>query len=378
MLSLAKPPPAGADLPQTLEQTRHRQTTICQRSQKDMSRSRHCQVSTQAQTARIHPHLIRSSSHYWGLPSHSGEDLTNYRVQSRKVWRLVKSIVGPSCAVEKLGMDELFVDVTSLIARHLLDTSRREASSSTSNHTVLFTCDNGSSFSYRPGAVVGHTAPSTSEHVQHWHAVATHLAAHIREAIHRDLGLTVSGGVAHNKLLSKLLAAVHKPAKQTCLAQASADDLQRFLDPLPVQKLPGFGYRTRLTIAEHLPLSSEAAEVQKNEVEDDAPVEERYKVADLRRRATEQKLCTWLDPKIGPRLWALLHGQDEAAVVMTPDYPAQITVEDSFGGLNDFADVMRNTEALTLHLIERLEVDTLLKRTVFSCSHADPICCGTS
>lgn len=41
---------------------------------------------------------------------------------------------------------------------------------------------------------------------------------------------------------------------------------------------------------------------------------------------------------------------------MTPDFPAQISVEDSFGGLKNLDEVVQKARALTLHLIERIEV----------------------
>lgn len=165
---------------------------------------------------------------YGGDMHFSGEDLTHYRIQSRKVWQLVKNIIGPLCAVEKLGMDELFVDVTSLVHDHIQQLDPAATSAYFKTHQ--------GGFHYRTGSLVGHTSPSISDCVRKEHAIATHLAAHIREAISRELGLTVSGGVADNKLLAKLLASVNKPAKQTCLASASVNDLQSFLDNLPLQK----------------------------------------------------------------------------------------------------------------------------------------------
>lgn len=161
----------------------------------------------------------------------SGEDLTKYRVQSRKVWRLVKRIVGPKCPVEKLGMDELFVDVTALMQAHLQTTP----TPANRPGTVWFACGKDG-FSYSEETSVRYTAPGDKQAVRRPHVIAAYLAAFIREAIHQELGLTVSGGVADTKLMAKLLAAVNKPAKQTCLSLQSDNQLQFFLDPIALQK----------------------------------------------------------------------------------------------------------------------------------------------
>lgn len=154
-----------------------------------------------------------------------------YRVQSRKVWKLVKSVVGPGCAVEKLGMDELFVDTTSLVEQHL-----RCLDDADGTGPIPFQCHGEHHFFYEPASTVGYAAPGEAASITQRHLIATHLAAYIREAIHRELGLTVSGGVADNKLMSKLLAAVNKPAKQTCLALNEPEQLQSFLDGMSLQK----------------------------------------------------------------------------------------------------------------------------------------------
>ncbi len=44
--------------------------------------------------------------------------------------------------------------------------------------------------------------------------VGSDLAAEIRNRIFEKLGLTTSGGISHNKLLSKLAGAIHKPNQQ--------------------------------------------------------------------------------------------------------------------------------------------------------------------
>lgn len=72
-------------------------------------------------------------------------------------------------------------------------------------------------------------------------AVASAIAAEIRTAVRTEVGIRCSAGVAHNKLLSKLAAGLHKPDAQTSLPAAAAE---AFVAPLPVRALRGVGYHT--------------------------------------------------------------------------------------------------------------------------------------
>ncbi len=67
----------------------------------------------------------------------------------------------------------------------------------------------------------------------------------IGRAIKRDIGrvcgLTASVGMAHNKLLAKLASDYDKPDGFTLVR---FEDTRRFLDPLPIRRLPGIGPRS--------------------------------------------------------------------------------------------------------------------------------------
>jgi len=46
----------------------------------------------------------------------NGEDLTNYRKFSAEVFKVLSDFVKPyDCPIERLGMDENFIDVTSIV-----------------------------------------------------------------------------------------------------------------------------------------------------------------------------------------------------------------------------------------------------------------------
>src|SRR6476620_5600005 len=67
---------------------------------------------------------------------------------------------------------------------------------------------------------------------------ATRVAITIREQIRQELNLTASAGVATNKFLAKLASDWRKPDG---LFVIQPDDIDAFLLPLPVGRLPGVG-----------------------------------------------------------------------------------------------------------------------------------------
>jgi DNA polymerase-4 len=67
---------------------------------------------------------------------------------------------------------------------------------------------------------------------------ATHVAVTIRKQIHEELNLTASAGVAQNKFLAKIASDWRKPDG---LFVIRPGDVDTFLPPLPVGRLPGVG-----------------------------------------------------------------------------------------------------------------------------------------
>ncbi|MFT5173636.1 MAG: DNA polymerase-4 [Gammaproteobacteria bacterium] len=72
------------------------------------------------------------------------------------------------------------------------------------------------------------------------------IAARIKQQIRDELNLVASVGVARNKFLAKLAGALEKPDGLTIVPD---DQVQAFLDPLPVAKLWGVGNAARAALA---------------------------------------------------------------------------------------------------------------------------------
>ena len=151
---------------------------------------------------------------------------------------------------------------------------------------------------------------------------ATLVARAIREQIRQELNLTASAGVAPNKFLSKLASDWRKPDG---LFVIKPDDVDAFLLPLPVGRLPGVGEVT-------------GEKLGKLGVQT---------VADLRKLALpalEQDFGRY-----GLRLYELARGIDESEVI--PDRPTQsISVEDTF--VHDVP--LSETEPMIRRLAEKL------------------------
>jgi len=131
---------------------------------------------------------------------------------------------------------------------------------------------------------------------------ATQVARTIRDQIRLELNLTASAGVAPNKFLAKIASDWRKPDG---LFVIQPEEVDSFLLPLPVGRLPGVGKVTEERL--------KRLEVQT--------------VADLRR----MDLPTLEDRfgRYGARLYELARGIDTSEVV--PDRPTQsISAEDTF------------------------------------------------
>ncbi|XP_014210287.1 DNA polymerase iota [Copidosoma floridanum] len=176
-----------------------------------------------------------------------GEDLTPYRKVSAQIIDLLHQF---SPMVEKLGLDENFIDVTSVIdeyAKRIGDNSKN--SQHDENTTRNDDDDDDGSLLFqeiKSCQPVGNIFENPEEECPcgcHYRiSVASRIAMDMRANIYNELGLTCSAGISHNKLLAKLGGALHKPNQQTIVYPCSAAALMTSLGS--VSKIPGVGRRT--------------------------------------------------------------------------------------------------------------------------------------
>jgi DNA polymerase-4 len=120
------------------------------------------------------------------------------------------------------------------------------------------------------------------------------MLARVQAQAEREVGVTVSVGLAANKFLAKLASELDKPRGFSVIGRAEAEAR---LAPMPVSRLPGVGPALEAALAR-----------------DGLRI-----VADLRRRG-EAALAARRGA-IGTRLWALAHGRDARPV--RPDRAAK-------------------------------------------------------
>jgi DNA polymerase iota len=236
----------------------------------------------------------------------NGEDLHDYRAASNKIFEVLLSW---KCPVEKLGMDENFIDVTKLV----------QEKSKTEDHSSL----------------IGHlyTEPSI-ECPCGCHSrlrIASQIANDIRQKIYTDLGFTTCAGVAHNKLLAKLICPLHKPNDQTTIFPEHGADFMATMQS--IRSIPSIGSKTTDTLISHKIIT----------------------VSDL-QQASLDLLKKSFSSDMAVRLKNLSLGEDNTPVKQTGK-PQSIGLEDSFKTVSVKSEVEDKFSALLQRLLVLVRED---------------------
>jgi DNA polymerase IV len=167
-------------------------------------------------------------------------------------------------------------------------------------------------------------------------STATRVARELRAQIREELNLTASAGVAPNKFLAKIASDWRKPDG---LFVIQPDDIDAFLQPLPVGRIPGVGKVTEAKLFE-------------------AGVRTVGDLRGLRRETLDEMFGRY-----GRRLYELARGTDDSPVV--PNRPTKsVSAEDTFQQDVPLAD----TEPLIRSLAEKAwmasRTETRVARTV--------------
>ncbi|PLB55030.1 putative DNA polymerase iota [Aspergillus steynii IBT 23096] len=305
-----------------------------------------------------------------------GEDLSKFRDASKELYLFLRGFVWGG-RVEKLGFDELFLDVTDMITYNvdLLNPNDLEHS--------FFHLDRQEptvGFRYNATLPLGPTYPSDptwsspvaqvdSSLLDTKLLVASHLAGHLRRQLEQRKGYTATVGVSTSKLLAKLVGCTHKPNSQTTLlppyvaAQPGAHtNVLDFLDAHEIRKIPGIGSKIAQRIASHLVRAGVRSGTTRPETTPvaDAPITVRH-----------VRQCPGMGPllldkivggpgypkDIGIKIWRLIHGVDYSEVRQARDLPTQISIEDTYGRMDTLDAVRRELVSLTVSLIRRMRTD---------------------
>ncbi|XP_072930133.1 DNA polymerase iota [Epargyreus clarus] len=237
----------------------------------------------------------------------NGEDLHDYRTASNKIFAVLQTW---KCPVEKLGMDENYIDVTNLVQERL--------KSINSGVTVAGHVFSEPSMDCPCGC---HTRLKISSQV----------ATEMRQKIYNELGFTTCAGIAHNKLLAKLICPFHKPNDQTTIYPEHGPLFMSTLQS--VRSIPSIGSKT-----------TEALISQKI-----------ITVSDLQKVSLDV-LKKHFSSDMAVRLKNLSIGEDNTPVKQT-GRPQSIGLEDSFKTVSVKSEVEERFAALLQRLLVLVRED---------------------
>ena len=129
----------------------------------------------------------------------------------------------PDGAVERASVDEAYVDVTREVDAILSKNAKNLKNLITAGMEA-----SGFVRSLRPEASVSDARL----------ALGAEACRRARAAVFAKTGYTMSGGIAHNKMLAKLASARNKPNKQTVVSRSAVSEM---LENLPMRSIKGLG-----------------------------------------------------------------------------------------------------------------------------------------
>lgn len=311
-----------------------------------------------------------------------GEELGRFRDASKALYKFLEAFSW-SGKVERLGFDEVFLDITDLVdfTEALLNPNDLKNSFfqlQRNDPTVGFAFDAtkiaGSGFPNIP-----QTQPQLSDTVIPTDdpetlmtrlILGSHLAQHLRCRLEEEKGYTSTVGISTNKLLSKLVGNLNKPKGQTTLLPPYVvpdnnkveSSVTKFLDGHDIGKIPGIGFKMSQKIRNHV--LSRPGESDQGLIY--GGTNESVTVRDVRMfpgigpELLEKILSgPGAERSIGGKAWRLINGIDDTEVRQAKKVPTQISIEDSYIRLDTMSQVLKELRILTTSLLKRMHVDLL-------------------
>ncbi|KAI1381509.1 DNA/RNA polymerase [Hypoxylon crocopeplum] len=300
----------------------------------------------------------------------NGEDLTPFRDVSKKLWSFLRSHSWNG-RVERLGLDEVFLDMTDVVEynQELLNCNALQDS-----FFQLSRQDPERGFSFDGTRFFGCVQPPIDPNdvpdllnnpLCVRMLLASHLAGYLRHKLEEDFGYTSSGGISTNKVLAKMVGSVNKPKNQTTLLGLRDEDVYNFMDIHKLRQIPGIGSRIAHLIQDHVLSTNTADSYDAHSLEIGAKVtvgqvrQHQSMSADLLERILDRPGA---ERGSGEKAWNLLHGVDNSEVKEANDVPTQISIEDTYKSkpLNTPAEITRELRTLATSLVRRMRIDLVV------------------
>ncbi len=185
---------------------------------------------------------------------------------------------------------------------------------------------------------------------------------HLRSKIETDFGYTSTCGISTNKVLSKLAGSRHKPRNQTTLLAVENRHVLEFMDPHTLRKVPGVGFKMAHLIESHI--TGEDTDVDSHTFKSVVTVQTARTHPDMSPAFLEKLLSgPGAERGVGLRIWSLLHGIDPSEVKEANDMPSQISIEDTYKGLETMAQITEELFKLSCSLVRRMRIDLVVPDT---------------
>lgn len=282
-----------------------------------------------------------------------GSDLLPFRRANREIVEVARKFFPAQCPIERNGLDELFIDVTSMVEN-----------------------DQQQPQPQYPWHFNGHLYAKANESDEDAHEddtiirrrlmIGSHIADNLRKHILEMTKLTCCAGIATSKLLSKIAVNLHKPNQQSVILPNAVPDIIADLSP---SELMGLGHST-LTALQQWSGKEFNSVTQLAQV---FPLHEGMKSVRVLRQALSSSGSSsfggHLNDEKAYRLIEMFHGIDDAKVVdlnqsenieqdgQLKDAPKSISVEDACKNCQDLKTVRAIVKTLSVRLLTLLIED---------------------
>ncbi|KAK7408292.1 hypothetical protein QQX98_009553 [Neonectria punicea] len=292
-----------------------------------------------------------------------GEDLTPFRDMSKVLFNFFKSHSWNN-KVERLGFDEVFMDVTDIVEYNMFCLNRASLPESffclsKEDPERGFNCD----LTSIAGCVEGTASTDLDVDSPAYMRLllGSHLAQYLRLRIEEQFGYTSTCGISTNKVLSKIVGGKNKPRNQTTLLALTDDAVVAFMDQYPLRKIPGLGSKIVHVLESHV--SSQDSETTQARVDEPVVTAREARLHPDISPATIESLLVGpgAERGVGSRIWGLLHGVDPTEIKEASGIPTQLSIEDTYPrGLETLAQILEELHKVSYSLVRRMRVDLLV------------------
>lgn len=265
-----------------------------------------------------------------------GSDLTPFREASLEVlsitraWLLERAqsisqrlrIDAPTCPCQRLGMDEIFVDMSTLVDAEI--------------------AAGGMPWKF-DGHIFGSTADDS---IRRFLMVSSQLAGQLRTHIIAKTSLTLCSGISDNKLLAKLAVNMHKPNDQTTFLPGEAASYLASLSPVALMGFGrGFYEKMQKWVEQHPPITKVEC------------VRDVLAMFDTGKRGLQTLSKVLGSEATAIHILKICKGEDDSPVIDNGDAPKSISSDDSFRSCTTMTDLQKRVTIQTTRLMKRLRQD---------------------